>query len=64
MIAQEPKLVPFKGRIRRRLAGALSVAEEQVNVKAKTTEGLGLFGRTEGIATYAIATVKKNRPKT
>ena len=59
VIAQEPKLVPFKGSIRRRLAGALSVAEGQVNVKAKTTEGLGLFGGAEGIASYAIATVQK-----
>ena len=59
VIAQKPKLIPFKDAIRRRLAEALSVAEKQINVKAKTTEGLGLFGRSEGIASYAIATVKK-----
>ena len=59
VIAQKPKLSPFKESIRSRLAEALSVAENQVNVKAKTTEGLGLFGRSEGIASYAIATVER-----
>ena len=63
VIAQKPKLIPFKESIRRRLAEALSVAENQVNVKAKTTEGLGLFGRSEGIASYAIATVEKKGHK-
>lgn len=59
VIAQKPKLLPFRGSIRRRLAGALSLTEDHVNVKAKTTEGLGLFGRSEGIASYAIVTVKR-----
>jgi len=59
VIAEAPKLRPFKGAIRRRLARALSVAESQVNVKAKTTEGLGLFGRSQGIASYAVVTVQR-----
>ena len=59
VIAQEPKLSSFKSAIRRRLAEALSLSRDCVNVKAKTTEGLGLFG--QGIASYAIATVKKRR---
>ena len=61
VIAQEPKLSSFKSAIRRRLAEALSLSRDCVNVKAKTTEGLGLFGRSQGIASYAIATVKKRR---
>ena len=61
VIAQEPKLSSFKSAIRRRLAEALSLSRNCVNVKAKTTEGLGLFGRSQGIASYAIATVKKRR---
>ena len=61
VIAQEPKLTPFKSAIRRRLSGALSLAQEGVNVKAKTTEGLWLTGRSQGIASYAIATVERRR---
>ena len=61
VIAQEPKLSPFKPAIRRRLAKTLSLAEKRVNVKAKTTEGLWLTGRSQGIASYAIATVARTR---
>jgi len=61
VIAQEPKLLPFKERIRTRLAQSLSVARDQISVKAKTAEGLGLIGRSQGIASYAIATVKRSK---
>ena len=64
VIAQEPKLTPFKSAIRRRLSEALSLTQKRVNVKAKTTEGFWLTGRSQGIASYAIATVRKHRPKT
>ena len=61
IITQEPKLSPFKSAIRKRLAETLSLTQERVNVKAKTTEGIWLTGRSQGIASYAIATVKKQR---
>ena len=61
VIAQEPKLTPFKSAIRRRLSETLSLKQERVNVKAKTTEGLWLVGRSRGIASYAIATVERRR---
>lgn len=64
IITQEPKLSPFKSAIRKRLAETLSLTQERVNVKAKTTEGIWLTGRSQGIASYAIATVRKYRPKT
>ncbi len=57
VIAEEPKLAPFKGAIRKKLAETLQLTEAQVNVKAKSTEGLGFLGRSEGIASYAIVSV-------
>lgn len=57
LIAEEPKLTPFKGSIRKRIAETLHLSEHQVNVKAKSAEGLGLLGRAEGIASYAIVSV-------
>jgi len=54
VIAQKPKLAPYRVKIRQRLAKLLGLAETAVNVKATTTEGLGFTGREEGIAAQAV----------
>lgn len=54
VIAQAPKLAPYRDAMRQRIAGLLHVDAEQVNVKAKTTERLGFVGRGEGIAASAV----------
>lgn len=55
VIAQEPRLAPHFAVIREKLAQALAVEPEHVNVKAKTTEGLDAIGRGEAIAAQAVA---------
>lgn len=55
VIAQRPKLAPYISRIRTRLAETLDVAVEQVNVKATTTEELGVVGEGKAIVAHAIA---------
>jgi 2-C-methyl-D-erythritol 2,4-cyclodiphosphate synthase len=57
VLAERPKLAPHKGAIRERLAGALGVPLDHVNVKATTGEGMGFVGREEGIAALAVATL-------
>lgn len=59
VIAEEPKLAPFKEKMRMEIAGTLGMAKSQVNVKAKTSEGLGELGRSEAIAAYAVSLVSK-----
>lgn len=54
IVAQAPKISPFKPAMRQRIAQLLEAREDQVNVKATTTEQLGFVGRREGIATYAV----------
>lgn len=54
IVAQEPKLSPYREEMRRRMAEALGVAVDQIGVKATTTEHLGFEGRGEGIAAYAV----------
>jgi len=53
VVAQEPVLSPFKKLMRERIAQALNMGEESVNIKAKTNEGLGEIGGKEAIACYA-----------
>ena len=59
ILAERPVLRPFLGRIQQRLAASLGIENDLVNVKAKTTDGLGLIGRGEGIAALAIATLER-----
>lgn len=55
LLAQAPRIAPWREEIRRSIALKLGVHESQVNLKATTTEHLGFLGRGEGLA--AMATV-------
>ena len=57
--AESPKLAPHKEAIRRRIAELLQIAAEQVNVKAKTGEGLGPVGQGELIEARCAALLEK-----
>ena len=57
-IGQEPQIAPHREDMRARLAGALGVSAELVNVRATTTDRLGFTGRGEGLAAQAIALLR------
>ncbi len=59
VIAQVPKIAPYRGQMEATLARTLNLTREQVSVKATTTEGLGLFGREEGIGALCSALIQK-----
>jgi len=59
IFAEKPKLGALKKEIRAKLAGLLDLQLENVNVKAKTMEGLGAIGAGEAIAAQAIVTLEK-----
>ena len=50
LIAQAPKLAPYRETMRERLAGAMNAPVSAVSVKATTTERMGFEGRQEGIS--------------
>ncbi len=54
VLAQAPKMSPHRLDIRRSIAQMLGVTENQVNIKATTTEHLGFVGRSEGPAAQAV----------
>jgi 2-C-methyl-D-erythritol 2,4-cyclodiphosphate synthase len=54
---ESPKLGGARERMRERLADALGIAVDAVNVKATTGEAIGFVGRREGAAALAIATL-------
>jgi 2-C-methyl-D-erythritol 2,4-cyclodiphosphate synthase len=59
IICEAPKLKAHKAQMRANIAAALGVAEDRVNVKAKTNEKLGHLGRGEGIAAQAIVLLQR-----
>ncbi len=59
LIAEEPKLGPFKVKIRNSMAAILGLKENQVNVKATTSEGYGAIGKGEAMAAFAVASIEK-----
>jgi len=54
VLAESPKVSPHRDAMRSGIAALLGVAEDCVNIKATTTEGLGFLGRGEGIAAQAM----------
>lgn len=62
IIAQEPKLAPYRGQMQENMARVLNIAPEHVSIKATTTEGLGFTGQGQGIAAMCVVLlVSSNR---
>lgn len=61
LILEEPKLMPFKNKMRENISRALEIPWDSVNIKATTQEGVGAIGRGEAIAAYAVASVEKEK---
>lgn len=57
--AERPKLNPHIPAMKQTLAGVMQVDEEDISIKATTTEKLGFTGRQEGIAAYVTVLIQK-----
>jgi 2-C-methyl-D-erythritol 2,4-cyclodiphosphate synthase len=60
IVAQEPKMSPYREAIRENYSKVLEVPPGKISVKATTTEGLGFAGRREGIAAYAVCLLSES----
>jgi len=60
IVAQAPKIAPYREAIIKRVAECLGVRVDQVNVKAKTQELLGFEGRGEGISAQAVVLLRRS----
>jgi 2-C-methyl-D-erythritol 2,4-cyclodiphosphate synthase len=58
IVAQAPRLVRHLDEMAKRLADALGIEVEHVNVKAKSPERLGFLGRSEGMGAMAVVSVE------
>ncbi len=62
IIAQAPKVLPYREQMQQRVAQVMSVALDQISVKATTTEKLGFEGRKEGIVAQAVVLLESLSP--
>lgn len=56
---QEPKVNPHISAIKACLSEVMDVAEDDISIKATTTERLGFVGREEGVSAYCVALIYK-----
>ncbi|MFH1245694.1 MAG: 2-C-methyl-D-erythritol 2,4-cyclodiphosphate synthase [Candidatus Omnitrophota bacterium] len=59
IIAEKPHLSDLKSKIAENISRVLGILSAQVSVKATTNEGVGVLGRGQAIAVYAVALLKK-----
>ncbi len=59
VVAERPKINPHIPRMRQCMAQVIGCDEDQVSIKATTSEKMGFAGREEGIAAYAVCLVEK-----
>ena len=54
VFAQVPKLSPYRNAMKQKIAEALNIQKNQINIKFTTTEGLGEIGKGEGIGAMCV----------
>jgi 2-C-methyl-D-erythritol 2,4-cyclodiphosphate synthase len=57
IFAEMPKIAPYRNAMQKNMAAAIGMTPEHINIKATTTEGLGPFGRGEGIGAMGVALI-------
>jgi 2-C-methyl-D-erythritol 2,4-cyclodiphosphate synthase len=60
LLAEQPRLAPWRDEIRQSVATLLRLPEHAVNLKATTTEQLGFVGRNEGIMAMATVLIERS----
>ena len=57
---QEPKIEKYINEMKKTLSHCISLDQENISIKATTSEKLGFIGKKEGVSAYAVVLIKKN----
>ena len=57
---QEPKIEKYINEMHKTLSHCISLDQENISIKATTSEKLGFIGKKEGVSAYAVVLIKKN----
>jgi len=56
---EAPKINPHIPAMKKNIAEAISISEEDISIKATTNEQMGFIGRQEGVVAYAVCLIEK-----
>ena len=59
IILQKPMVGPYVENIKKNLSSVMNINENQVSIKATTTDGLGVIGSSKGWSAFAVSTITK-----
>jgi 2-C-methyl-D-erythritol 2,4-cyclodiphosphate synthase len=57
---EAPKINPYIPQMKKNIAGAIGISEEDISIKATTNENMGFIGREEGVVAHAVCLIEKN----
>jgi 2-C-methyl-D-erythritol 2,4-cyclodiphosphate synthase len=60
IVLEKPKLMGYIGLMVENISRVLDLPADRINIKAKTNEGMGFTGQGEGMAAFAVVTVKES----
>ena len=60
IVAEKPRLAEFVPQMQLKIARAINLTQEDVSIKATTTDGLGYIGSGEGISCHAVVTIQRS----
>lgn len=56
---EAPKINPHIPEMKKHIAAAMNIPEEDISIKATTNEQMGFIGREEGVVAYTVALIEK-----
>ncbi len=59
VVAEEPKISPYKDRMKKAIGEVLGISPQVIGIKGKTAEGTGEVGRGEAIQAYAVCVLRR-----
>ncbi len=60
VVLEKPKLSPHIPAMRKTLESVLDLPADRISIKARTNEGMGFVGRGEGVAVFAVVSLKES----
>ena len=60
IIAQKPRIGIYRNRMKKKISDICKIKLNQINIKAKTTEKLGIIGKEKAIASEVVTSLVKN----